>query len=119
MKAPRQSNASGKAPQAKKSLVAKYARMTAQELQEATAEFDREMVVTQSRPLKAKERSRWEAARRKPGRPRRGCGVKVVSVSLEQGLLSRSDGLARRLGISRALLIERGLKAVLTAEGLR
>jgi hypothetical protein len=38
-------------------------------------------------------------------------------VSLEQELLARSDALAKSLGISRALLIERGLKAVLAAEG--
>lgn len=38
-------------------------------------------------------------------------------MSLEQELLARSDALARNLGISRALLIERGLKAVLAAQG--
>jgi Ribbon-helix-helix protein, copG family len=38
-------------------------------------------------------------------------------VSLEQELLAKSDVLARKLGISRAWLIERGLKAVLAAEG--
>ena len=43
--------------------------------------------------------------------------AKVISVSVEQGLLARSDLLARTLGISRALLIERGIKAVLAAEG--
>ena len=40
----------------------------------------------------------------------------VISISLEGELLGRSDALARSLGISRALLIERGLKAVLAAE---
>jgi metal-responsive CopG/Arc/MetJ family transcriptional regulator len=38
-------------------------------------------------------------------------------VSLEQDLLARFDALAKSLGISRAPLIERGLKAVLAAEG--
>ncbi len=38
-------------------------------------------------------------------------------MSLEQELLAKSDALANSLGISRALLIERGLKAVLAAEG--
>jgi predicted transcriptional regulator len=50
-------------------------------------------------------------------RPRRGRGAKVISVRLEQDLLARFDALAKSLGISRALLIERGLKAVLAAEG--
>jgi metal-responsive CopG/Arc/MetJ family transcriptional regulator len=43
--------------------------------------------------------------------------VKVVSVSVERKLLARSDALARNLGISRASLIELGLRAVLEAGG--
>ena len=101
----------------KRSVVAKYARMTADDLRSETAEFDKEMVVTKSKPLTAEERAWWKRVRRRPGRPRRGRGAKVVSVSLEQELLARSDALAKNLGISRALLIERGLKAVLAAEG--
>ena len=100
-----------------KSVVGKYARMTAAELRAATAEFDAEMVIAKSRPLTAEERAWWRKVRRRPGRPRRGSGVKVISVSVEQELLARSDALAKNLGISRALLIERGLKAVLAAQG--
>lgn len=99
----------------KKSLVAKYAALDRRELQEATTEFDEEMVVAKSRPLTSTERQAWEKARRGPGRPRKGAGVKVISVSVERGLLARSDALASTLGISRASLIERGLKAVLMA----
>ncbi len=101
----------------KKSVVARYARMTADQLRSETAGFDEEMVVSKSRPLTAEERAWWERVRRRPGRPRRGRGARVISVSLEQELLARSDALAKNLGISRALLIERGLKAVLAAEG--
>ena len=43
----------------------------------------------------------------------KNAGVKVISVSVERGLLSKSDALASRLGISRAALIERGLRLVL------
>lgn len=101
----------------KKGVVGRYARMTPGKLRSETAEFDGEMVVTKSKPLTAEERVWWERVRRRPGRPRRGRGAKVVSVSIEQELLARSDALAKNLGISRALLIERGLKAVLAAEG--
>ena len=97
--------------------VARYVRMTAPQLRAATAEFDKEMIVTKSHPLTPEERAWWERVRRRPGRPRRGRGARVISVSLEQELLAKSDVLARKLGISRALLIERGLKAVLAAEG--
>jgi hypothetical protein len=91
----------------------KYQRMSAEELAAATAEFDREMAISRSRSLASGERRTWQEARRKPGRPRRGAGVKVISVSVERGLLSKSDALASRLGISRAALVERGLRLVL------
>jgi len=41
----------------------------------------------------------------------------MVSVPIEKKLLTCSDALARKMGISRARLIARGLKAVLAAEG--
>ena len=91
----------------------RYRDMRTEEIAAATAEFDREMVVSESRALTAAERRTWEAARRKPGRPKRGAGVRIISVSVERGLLTRSDALARSLGISRAALIERGLKDLL------
>lgn len=91
----------------------------ASKLAENTARYDREMVIDEFVPLTAVERARWARAKRKPGRPRRGRGAKVISVSVERGLLSRSDALAKDLGLSRARLIERGLKAVLAAEGRR
>jgi len=91
--------------------------MSPQEMKEATAPYGREMVIDEFEPLKGAALERWKRARRKRGRPRRGKGAKVISVSVERGLLSRSDSLAKNLGVSRAGLIERGLKAVLAAEG--
>lgn len=55
--------------------------------------------------------------RRKAGRPHGGKGARVISVGVEKELLSRSEDVARRRGLSRVELIERGLKAVLAAEG--
>jgi hypothetical protein len=100
-------------------VASKYQRMDADELRAATSDFDREMVISQSRALTAGERRTWQAGRRKPGRPRRGAGVKVISVSVERGLLSKSDAMASRLGVSRAALIERGLRLVLAGEASR
>lgn len=97
--------------------VIEYPAMSLAELRAATKDLNREMVADEFHPMGAAERARWERARRKPGRPRRGAGAKVISVSVERGLLVRSDALARNLGITRALLVERGLKAVLAAEG--
>jgi len=95
----------------------KYARMTTEELREATKEFDEEFVIDKSKPLTPEMRARWEKARRKPGRPRVGKGVDVISVSVEKALLARSDALARRLKVRRSALIARGLRAVLAAAG--
>jgi len=94
-----------------------YTQMTAEELAAATAEFDREVLEDNSRPLTPADRKRWERAKRKRGRPRKGAGVKVGSVSVEEGLLDQSDALARKLGVSRAALVARGLRAVLAASG--
>jgi hypothetical protein len=91
-------------------------KMNTSELAEATARYGQEMVIDEFGPPSAAARDRWGRARRKPGRPRRGKGARVISVSVERGLLSRSDKLARNLGLSRAGLIERGLKAVLASQ---
>jgi hypothetical protein len=54
----------------KKSVVAKYAGMTAGALRSETAEFDKELVVSRSKPLTAEERAWWERVRRRLGRRR-------------------------------------------------
>ncbi len=93
-----------------------YRSMTREELAEATAEFDREFVADNFGHPTADARELWQRAKRKPGRPRLGKGVKVISVSLEKGLLDEADKLAKSKGVSRAGLIARGLRAVLAAE---
>jgi hypothetical protein len=45
--------------------------------------------------------------------------VKVISVTVERSLLARSDALAKNMGVTRAGMIARSLKAVLAAEGKR
>jgi hypothetical protein len=82
-----------------------------------TAEFDREFVADTFRKSKDAALEQWQRAKRKPGRPRQGAGVKVISVSVERGLLKRCDALAKRMSVSRASLISRGLQEVLAARG--
>jgi metal-responsive CopG/Arc/MetJ family transcriptional regulator len=55
--------------------------------------------------------------RRKSGRRAVKKRPEVVSVPIEIELLSRSAELAKRLRLNRAALIERGLRAVLAAQG--
>ena len=91
--------------------------MTKSELTAATREFDREFIADTFSVPTASAKARWLRAQRKPGRPRKGHGVKVISVSVEKELLARSDRLARKLGISRAELIARGLQSALDSPG--
>jgi hypothetical protein len=93
-----------------------YWEMNTRELAEATKEFDKPFVAETFGPLSPEMRARWERAKRKAGRPRQGRGAQVISVSVEKELLARCDALARKMGLSRAALIARGLKAVLAVQ---
>jgi hypothetical protein len=83
------------------------------ELEALTADLDAEFVADKFGPLSPADRRLWTKAKRKRGRPRVGAGAKVVSVSIEKGLLTRADRLAKRLHLSRARLIAFGLEQVL------
>jgi metal-responsive CopG/Arc/MetJ family transcriptional regulator len=100
------------------SALREYVRETSSQIAEDAAHYGRESVIDEFGPMNSKARARWPAARRKPGRGARGRkDVQLISVTVEKGLLSRSDDLARSLGTNRAGLIERGLKAVLAVAG--
>ncbi len=105
-----------KSPAAKSKRPAKpYSDMTAAELREATKEFDREFVGDTFRPATPAERARFDRARKR-GRPRVGKGSKTIAVTVERGLLAKTDRLAKRLNVPRAVLVARGLEAVLDGE---
>lgn len=84
------------------STLQEYVREASSEIAEDVARYGRDSIVP---------------GRRKGGQARETKTPNGISVSVEKGLLSRSDALARRLGLSRAALIERGLKALLAAAG--
>ena len=93
------------------------ANMTAEELAEATSEFDQEFAAdTFGEPDEA-ALQKLERAKRKPGRPVRGAGAKAISVTVEKSILARADALAEKLGITRAQLIERALTEALARAG--
>ena len=99
----------------RKSNPKSMARMNTGQLAQATREFEREFVADTFKAPGTPARARWQRATRKRGRPPLGRGVKIISVSVERGLLRRSDALARKMGLSRAALISRGLEKVLSA----
>jgi hypothetical protein len=100
----------------KKKHTKPYTQMNAKELAAATARFDKEFVIDQSREQTPEERRRWQRAKRKRGRPKQGQGVQIISVSIEKGLLEKTDRLAKKLHTQRTRLIARGLEAILNEE---
>jgi hypothetical protein len=93
-----------------------YTQMTAKELAKATARYDEEFVIDRSVEQNASQKTQWQRAKRKRGRPSVGKGVQVISVSIEKGLLEKTDRLAKKLNLRRTQLISRGLEAVLEGE---
>jgi hypothetical protein len=74
--------------------------------------YDEEFFFLKGRPLTPAQRTLWERAKRR-GRPIIGQGARVISLSVERQLLKEADARAKALGISRAELVARGLRAVL------
>src|SRR6266536_5117104 len=92
-----------------------FVREVISEIAEDRAGYGREMVIDEFGPMTAKPRSRWARAKKK--RARKSKKDQGTPIALERKLLLRADDLARRLGVSRGELIERGLRAVLAAQG--
>ena len=90
-----------------------YQEMTTAELREETREFDQEFIGDTFGPPTPEQRAQFERAKRKRGRPRHGMGAKTISVTVEAQLLAKTDRLAKKLRVPRAVLISRGLQAVL------
>jgi len=87
------------------------------EKRRVVAEFDREFVGDTFRPLTPAQRNVWRKAKRGPGRPKVGGGARVVSVSIERGLLRRADALAKRRKLTRSELLADALRAALAKAG--
>jgi len=86
-----------------KKTVKHFEEMNAAELAEATAEFDRPFAFEKGRSMTSGERAQERKLRR--GRPRIGKGARKVSISLEGGLLRKTDALAKKRGLNRSELI--------------
>ncbi|HXE54283.1 MAG TPA: hypothetical protein VN541_14765 [Tepidisphaeraceae bacterium] len=84
-------------------------------------EFERltpEQIDRQFRSLAPKERA-GHMRPRKPGRPKLGKGVKVISLSVEKDLLKQADAYAKQHGLKRTQLFSLGLRLALSDKGLQ
>jgi hypothetical protein len=80
--------------------------------------FNREIPLEETKPLTPRQRELWKKAKRRVGRPKVGSGVKVISLSVEKGLLDRADAYAKATGLTRARIVAMGLEAVLGPGGI-
>lgn len=74
--------------------------------------FNREIPLSETRPLNARERAEWERAKRS-----KWVSVEEVKVYVERGLLGRADAYAEAHGMTRAQLVAAGLTAVIGPAG--
>jgi uncharacterized protein (DUF4415 family) len=94
-----------------------YWEMTTEELREATKEFDEEFVADRAKPMSAKMKAKWELAKAKLPSAEDGASEQTVSIRLDKALLDRCTALAKKKRLSRDVLVARGLRALLAAEG--
>jgi hypothetical protein len=89
-----------------------FLRMSAAERDEVVRAFDKGISYEETRPLSAKGKLLWNAAKR--GRPKVGKGARRVLITIEGGLLSDADRAARDSGKNRSQFIAEALRQALT-----
>ncbi len=90
-----------------------YWEMTTAELRRATKQYDAEFSADNLIPPPAEELAKWRRAKKKMGRPRVGQGAQQIAVTLERGLLRRTDRFARSMGLTRSATIAAALETMI------
>jgi hypothetical protein len=93
-----------------------YWEMTAEELGEATREFDREMPGLPGKPLTSAMRKRLANANKRALSRRSQC-LEHLPVILDHELVRKADAMAKKLHITRSELIAQALRTVFRAAG--
>lgn len=86
-----------------------YWEMTADELAEATKEFDRPLPASRFRQMTKADRERWAQVKPK-GRKRM---KSIFLLDIDPALLGEASRFARRKGLTVSELFERGLRGVM------
>ena len=79
------------------------------------AEFDREFVAEEFRPLTAAERRIWQRAQHRGPRDDRKGDQQRVTIRVSRSLLKKIDDYARAHGLKRSEFLANSAKAVITA----
>ena len=74
--------------------------------------YNREIPLSETRPLNRRERAEWERAKKA-----KWVSLEEIKVYVERGLLRRADAYAEAHGLTREQLVARVLEAVISAAG--
>ena len=90
--------------------IEKFEAMSPQEKERVYRSVDREIPLSETRPLTREERKVWERFRKRIGRPKVGKGAKVVAVSVERERLEQINSFIKQRGLGRSELFLRGVE---------
>lgn len=102
-------------PKKKQSGFERFTALSDAEKAAEIAEFDNPIDPSRLKPLTPGERRSFERWRRKAraGRPKKGQGAQVISLSIERSLLAKADRFARKHQMTRAALFAKAIEAIL------
>ncbi|SRR5258706_9144508 len=102
----------------KMSLAEEFKHMTDAERAAFAKQYDREIPLSETRPLTIAEQTLFKRIlRRGRGRPRIGKGAARINITIEKGLLGRVNAFSKKQKISRARMIAKGLELVMKKAG--
>jgi hypothetical protein len=99
--------------------VERFLALSDEQKEAEIARFDRPLPLgpdgLPGKPLTPAQRARWNKIQRRLqlGRPTIGAGAKVMSISIERGLLKKADAFAKRHHLKRSQMVAEGLRLVM------
>ena len=105
-------------PKTKKTFAEQFEQMTDAQKTAFAKQYDREIPLSETRPLTADERKLFKRIlKRGRGRPRIGKGAARINITIEKDLLGRVNAFAKKARISRARMIVQGLELMMKKAG--
>ena|SRR5579884_4199416 len=101
----------------KRNKVEDFLALSNEQKERIAAEFDREFVADDAKPLITGQRRLWEKAKKRPARRRTDDNEEKIVIRLDRQLLKRADTYARRQNKTREELIAEALESRLGRAG--
>ena len=103
----------------KRTPIEKFLALSDAQKDAEVEKFEREIPLSESRPLTPGERKLWQKAKRRMGRPKVGLGSKMIPVSIELGLLKEVDAFAKAHKMKRSQVVAHGLVRLIRTDKRR